>query len=202
MLAAYFDIKYSRASEICGQILYFQHKLYVYTVWWQGKSQLWSLSWSHKFRCPPCTPSANNCIVTSENCMVWKMWWGYSNALSEIEKTMPRGLNSKKANWGRAGDKLLSVYSCFGQSSPVQSIVQSRLVQSIVQSRLVQSIVQSSSESRFYRNPTAYRYRSTSLMFRPYTRERVWLHKSKSKSLGPLQNLKASNEIPKRHLLE
>jgi len=31
-------------------------------------------------------------------------------------------------------------------------------------------------------------------------RERVWLHKSKS--LGPLQNLKVSNEIAKWHLLE
>jgi len=40
------------------------------------------------------------------------------------------------------------------------------------------------------------------LVPRPYTRacERVWLHKSKS--LGPLQNLKASNEIAKRCLLE
>ena len=41
-----------------------------------------------------------------------------------------------------------------------------------------------------------------SLVPRPYTRacERVWLHKSKS--LGPLQNFKVSNEIAKRHLLE
>ena len=41
-----------------------------------------------------------------------------------------------------------------------------------------------------------------SLVPRPYTyaRERVWLHKSKS--LGPLQNLKVSNEIAKRRLLE
>jgi len=39
---------------------------------------------------------------------------------------------------------------------------------------------------------------SLSLVPRPYTRasERVWLHKSKS--LGPLQNLKASNEIAKQ----
>jgi len=42
----------------------------------------------------------------------------------------------------------------------------------------------------------------SSLVPRPYAhvRERVWLHKSKS--LGPLQNLKASNEITKRRLLE
>jgi len=41
-----------------------------------------------------------------------------------------------------------------------------------------------------------------SLVLRPYAHacERVWLHKPKS--LGPLQNLKASNEIAKRHLLE
>jgi len=41
-----------------------------------------------------------------------------------------------------------------------------------------------------------------SLVPRPYARahERVWLHKSKS--LGPLQNLKASNQIAKRPLLE
>ena len=41
-----------------------------------------------------------------------------------------------------------------------------------------------------------------SLVPRPYAcaRERVWLHKSKS--LSPLQNLKASNEIAKRRLLE
>ena len=54
--------------------------------------------------------------------------------LSEIEKTLPWGLNSKEATWGRAGDKLLfpwwcllSVYSSFGQSSPVHSPVQSRV---------------------------------------------------------------------------
>jgi len=42
----------------------------------------------------------------------------------------------------------------------------------------------------------------TSLVPRPYARahERVWLHKSKS--LGPLQNLKVSNEIAKWRLLE
>ena len=42
----------------------------------------------------------------------------------------------------------------------------------------------------------------TSLMPRPYAhvRERVWLHKSKS--LGLLQNLKASNEIAKQRWLE
>jgi len=41
-----------------------------------------------------------------------------------------------------------------------------------------------------------------SLVPRPYARvgERVWLHKSKS--LDPLQNSKASNEIAKLHLLE
>ena len=41
-----------------------------------------------------------------------------------------------------------------------------------------------------------------SLVPRPHARarEKVWLHKSKS--LGPLQNLKASNAITKRHLLE
>ena len=41
-----------------------------------------------------------------------------------------------------------------------------------------------------------------SLIPRPYSHahERVWFHKSKS--LGPLQNLKASNQITKQHLLE
>jgi len=41
-----------------------------------------------------------------------------------------------------------------------------------------------------------------SLMPRPYARvrERVWIHKSKS--LGLLQNLKVSNGIAKRCLLE
>jgi len=41
-----------------------------------------------------------------------------------------------------------------------------------------------------------------SLVSRPYAcaHERVWLHKSKS--LGSLQNLKASNEIAKWRLLE
>ena len=41
-----------------------------------------------------------------------------------------------------------------------------------------------------------------SLVPRPHARarEKVWLHKSKS--LGPLQNLKASNEIAKRRFLE
>jgi len=36
--------------------------------------------------------------------------------------------------------------------------------------------------------------------FYAHVRERIWLHKSKS--LGPLQNLKTSNEITKLCLLE